>query len=142
DTDGRPLALCITVPLSPQPGPSGGGQTALGGVVWDRRTFAAPPAERLLLHLGAVDYRATVWVNGEEVAAHEGGHTPFTADISRVAREGGNEIVVRAEDPLADRTIPRGKQYWSTKPESIFYTATTGIWQTVWLEPLPERSIA
>ncbi|TMC09144.1 MAG: glycoside hydrolase family 2, partial [Chloroflexi bacterium] len=140
--DERVFDRTITVPFCPQSELSGVGQTDLGDVVWYRRTFDAPPAERLLLHLGAVDYRATVWVNGEEVAAHEGGHTPFTADITRVARDGGNEIVVRAEDPLADRTIPRGKQYWSTKPESIFYTATTGIWQTVWLEPLPERSIA
>ena len=140
--DERVFDRTITVPFCPQSELSGVGQTDLGDVVWYRRTFDAPPAERLLLHLGAVDYHATVWVNGEEVAAHEGGHTPFTADITRVARDGGNEIVVRAEDPLADRTIPRGKQYWSTKPESIFYTATTGIWQTVWLEPLPERSIA
>ncbi|TMF01644.1 MAG: glycoside hydrolase family 2 [Chloroflexi bacterium] len=132
----------ITVPFCPQSELSGVGQADIGDVVWYRRTFDAPPAERLLLHFGAVDYRATVWVNGEEVAAHEGGHTPFTADISRVARDRDNEIVVRVEDPLADRTIPRGKQYWSTKPESIFYTASTGIWQTVWLEPLPERSIA
>src|SRR5207247_9649976 len=131
DTDGRPLALCITVPLSPQPGPSGGGQTALGGVVWDRRTFAAPPAERLLLHLGAVDYRATVWVNGEEVAAHEGGHTPFTADISRVARDTDNEIVVRVEDPLDDRTIPRCQAQWTTKPRSLLVTAHTDKRATV-----------
>ena len=132
----------ITVPFCPQSELSGVGQPDLGDVVWYRRTFEAPQAGRLLLHLGAVDYRATVWVNGEEVVAHEGGHTPFSADISSVARADYNEIVVRAEDPLADRTIPRGKQYWTRKPESIFYTATTGIWQTVWLEPLPEQSIA
>src|SRR5438067_1901359 len=101
--DERVFDRTITVPFCPQSELSGVGQTDLGDVVWYRRTFDAPPAERLLLHLGAVDYRATVWVNGEEVAAHEGGHTPFTADISRVARDGGNEIVVRAEDPLADR---------------------------------------
>src|SRR5262249_56685622 len=53
-----------------------------------------------------------------------------------------NDLVVRAEDPLGDRTTPRGKQYWTAKPESIFYTATIGIWQTVWLEPLPDRAIA
>ncbi|HET7380329.1 MAG TPA: glycoside hydrolase family 2 TIM barrel-domain containing protein, partial [Gaiellales bacterium] len=131
----------ITVPYCPQSALSGIGETNLGDVVWYRRRFEAPPGERLLLHFGAVDYRATVWVNGEEVAAHEGGHTPFAIDISKVARAGGNELVVRAEDPLADRTIPRGKQHWTTKPESIFYTATTGIWQTVWLEPLPAHCI-
>lgn len=106
-----------------------------------RSRFAAPEAERLVLRFGAVDYRATVWVNGEEVARHEGGHTPFTADITAVARGDNNVIVVKAEDPLTDKTIPRGKQYWTPTPESIFYTATTGIWQTVWLEPLPARSI-
>jgi beta-galactosidase/beta-glucuronidase len=140
--EARVFDRTIMVPFCPQSELSGVGQTDLGDVVWYRRTFEAPRAEHLLLHFGAVDYRATVWVNGEEVAAHEGGHTPFTADISEIARNGDNEIVVRAEDPLADRTIPRGKQHWTTKPESIFYTATTGIWQTVWLEPLPDRSIA
>jgi beta-galactosidase/beta-glucuronidase len=131
----------IIVPFCPQASLSGIGDPAPGDVVWYRRRFDAPEAGRLLLHFGAVDYRATVWVNGEEVARHEGGHTPFSADISRVAGRRGNMVVVRAEDPLADRTIPRGKQHWTARPEGIFYTATTGIWQTVWLEPLPSRSI-
>ncbi len=131
----------ITVPYCPQSELSGVHDVSVGDVVWYRRDFEAPKAERLLLHFGAVDYRATVWVNGREVAFHEGGHTPFSADITGIVRDGDNELIVRAEDPLADRTIPRGKQYWSEKPESIFYTATSGIWQTVWLEPLPERSI-
>jgi len=131
----------IVVPFCPQSVLSGIGNPSQGDVVWYRRRFDAPEAERLRIHFGAVDYRATVWVNGEEAARHEGGHTPFSADISRVAGRRGNVVVVRAEDPLADRTIPRGKQHWTAKPEGIFYTATTGIWQTVWLEPLPSRSI-
>jgi beta-galactosidase/beta-glucuronidase len=131
----------ILVPFCPQSSLSGIGDASPGDVVWYRRRFDAPEAERLVLHFGAVDYRATVWVNGEEVARHEGGHTPFSADISRVAGRRSNVVVVRAEDPLADRTIPRGKQHWTATPEGIFYTATTGIWQTVWLEPLPSRSI-
>jgi beta-galactosidase/beta-glucuronidase len=131
----------IVVPFCPQSPLSGIGVAAPGDVVWYRRLFDAPAANRLLLHFGAVDYRATVWVNGEEVAAHEGGHTPFTADISDVVRSNDNVVVVRAEDPLADKTIPRGKQHWTETPESIFYTATTGIWQTVWLEPMPSRAI-
>ena len=139
--ENRVFDRVITVPFCPQSKLSGIAETDLGDVVWYRRRFDAPRAGRLLLHFGAVDYRATVWVNGEEVAAHEGGHTPFTADISHVVRESDNEVVVQVEDTLSDRTIPRGKQYWTTKPETIFYTATTGIWQTVWLEPLPERSI-
>jgi beta-galactosidase/beta-glucuronidase len=112
-----------------------------GDVVWYRRRFEAPQAECVQLHFGAVDYRATVWVNDVEVARHEGGHTPFSADISKVSRARDNLLVVRAEDPLADQTIPRGKQYWKEIPETIFYTPTTGIWQTVWLEPLPARHI-
>ena len=131
----------IVVPFCPQSELSGIGLRGPGDVVWYRRRFNAPDSERLLLHFGAVDYRATVWVNDEEVAGHEGGHTPFSADISRFAGQADNVVVVRAEDPLADRTIPRGKQYWKETSEEIFYTPTTGIWQTVWLEPLPERSI-
>jgi beta-galactosidase/beta-glucuronidase len=131
----------ILVPFCTQSSLSGIGNPSPGDVVWYRRRFDAPEAERLRMHFGAVDYRATVWVNGEEVARHEGGHTPFSADIGRVAGRRGNVVVVRAEDPLADKTIPRGKQHWTATPEGIFYTATTGIWQTVWLEPLPSRSI-
>ncbi len=130
----------IVVPFCPESELSGIGALP-GDVVWYRRRFDAAEAERLALHFGAVDYRATVWVNGVEVARHEGGHTPFTADISEVVRSGDNVVVVRAEDPLADKTIPRGKQFWGETPEGIFYTPTTGIWQTVWLEPLPALRI-
>jgi len=131
----------IVVPFCPQSELSGVGERIEEDVLWYRRHFNAPESDRLLIHFGAVDYRATVWVNGEEVAHHEGGHTPFAADISKVVRAARNEVVVRAEDPLADRTIPRGKQYWKPASEGIFYTPTSGIWQTVWLEPLPARSI-
>jgi hypothetical protein len=132
----------IVVPFCPQSPLSGIEERVPGDVVWYRRSFAAPRADRLLMHFGAVDYRATVWVNGVEVARHEGGHTPFTADVSRAAAHGrDNVLVVRAEDPLADRTIARGKQYWGERSESIFYTPTTGIWQSVWLEPLPAHHI-
>jgi len=131
----------IQVPFAPQSRLSGIDDWKPSDVVWYRRHFDAPLSDRLLLHFGAVDYRAVVWVNGEEVARHEGGHTPFSADVGHVVREHDNELVVRAEDPLADKTIPRGKQHWKEISESIFYTATTGIWQTVWLEPLPARAI-
>jgi beta-galactosidase/beta-glucuronidase len=138
--DVKTFDRSIVVPFCPQSRLSGIA-AAPGDVVWYRRRFTAPEADRLLLHFGAVDYRATVWVNGEQVAVHEGGHTPFSVDITGVVRTKGNFIVVRAEDPLADKTIPRGKQYWQEIPESIFYTPTIGIWQTVWLEPVPRRSI-
>ena len=130
----------IVVPFCPESELSGIGELP-GDVVWYRTRFDAPEAERLELHFGAVDYRATVWVNGVEVARHEGGHTPFSADVSAVVHAGTNVVVVRAEDPLEEKSIPRGKQFWGERPEGIFYTPTTGIWQTVWLEPLPARRI-
>ena len=130
----------ILVPFCPESELSGIAELP-GDVVWYRRRFDAPAAELLVLHFGAVDYRATVWVNDVEVARHQGGHTPFSADITGVSGRRGNVLVVRAEDPLADKTIPRGKQYWKKEPTGIFYTQTTGIWQTVWLEPLPARHI-
>jgi len=130
----------ILVPFCAESELSGIGEPP-GDVVWYRRRFDAPAAEAVVLHFGAVDYRATVWVNDVEVARHEGGHTPFSAEITAALRARDNVLVVRAEDPLADQTIPRGKQYWKAVPESIFYTPTTGIWQTVWLEPLPLRHI-
>jgi beta-galactosidase/beta-glucuronidase len=138
---GRKFDRRITVPFAPQSQLSGIGAWEPADVVWYRRHFDAPAADRLLLHFGAVDYHATVWVNGEEVARHEGGHTPFAADVGHVVREHDNELIVQVEDPQVDKTIPRGKQYWKETSESIFYTATTGIWQTVWLEPLPARAI-
>jgi len=75
------------------------------------------------------------------VARHEGGHTPFSADLTGRVRDRDNELVVRAEDPFDDLSIPRGKQSWKERSEGIFYTPTSGIWQTVWLEPLPERTL-
>jgi beta-galactosidase/beta-glucuronidase len=131
-----PLDRSITVPFCYQSGLSGVGDTSFHDVVWYARTFDRPPGERHLLHFGAVDYRAGVWVNGTQVASHEGGHTPFCADVTAVLGEGENVIVVRAEDPSRDATIPRGKQYWKEESEGIFYTRTTGIWQTVWVEPV------
>ena len=92
--DGR-----ITVPFAPESELSGIRDWEPAHVVWYRRRFDAPPADRLLLHFGAVDYRTVVWVNGEVVTRHEGGHTPFSADITRMVRESDNLLVVRAEDP-------------------------------------------
>ena len=130
----------ILVPFCPESRLSGIGEGP-GDTVWYRTRFNRPAGERMVLHFGAVDYRATVWVNDVEVARHEGGHTPFSADVTATLRGRDNVLVVRADDPLTDKTTPRGKQFWGEKPEGIFYTPTTGIWQTVWLEPLPERHI-
>ncbi len=142
-SDGSPFDREIVVPFCYQSKLSGIGETAFHDVVWYARTFEYTPAgdECLLLHFGAVDYRATVWVNGAQVASHEGGHTPFSADVTHALTGGDNVLIVRAEDPSRDVTIPRGKQYWKEKSEGIFYTRTTGIWQTVWLEPVNRRRL-
>ncbi len=142
--EGARFDRAIAVPFCYQSNLSGIGETDFHDVVWYARTFGHPPGgddERLLLHFGAVDYRATVWVNGTHVASHEGGHTPFSADVRFALGEGENVLVVRAEDPSRDATIPRGKQYWKERSEGIFYTRTTGIWQTVWLEPVNRRRV-
>jgi beta-galactosidase/beta-glucuronidase len=129
----------ILVPFSLESQKSGIGDRSFHPCVWYSRSFEVPAewaGRRILLNFGAVDYRATVWVNGIVVATHEGGHTPFSCDITCALREGANPLTVRAEDPPTDRYIPRGKQHWEELPVSIFYARTTGIWQTVWLEPV------
>lgn len=143
--DGRPLPRTIQVPYCFQSPLSGIGAPAFHDVVWYRRTFSVPAAwagRSVLLHFGAVDYRAQVWVNGHLATEHEGGSVPFSADITRLLKPGANTVVVRAEDPSTDLTIPRGKQYWEVKSARIFYTRTTGIWQTVWLEPVSAARIS
>ncbi|MDQ5850797.1 MAG: glycoside hydrolase family 2, partial [Chloroflexota bacterium] len=137
----------IIVPFPPESRASGIGDPGFHPVVWYRRTFRASPEDRqglLLLHCGAVDYRAMVWVNGKLVAEHEGGHTPFSADITSALRGDTEDqvIVIRAEDQPTDLTQPRGKQYWEPKPRRIWYHRTTGIWQPVWLEPVAPIHIA
>ena len=135
----------IIVPFAPEAPASGLADERFHAVVWYRRTFDMPAladGERLLLHFGAVDYAATVWVNGIEVASHEGGYTPFSADITDAAtRNGAQTVVVRAEDDPTDLTKPRGKQDWEREPHAIWYPRTSGIWQTVWLEPVPATAI-
>ena len=146
DSGASPFDRVITVPFCFQSELSGIGETDFHDVVWYARTFEYTPGddERLLLNFGAVDYRAIVWVNGMQVASHEGGHTPFSADVTDAlaCEVGANVLIARAEDPSRDVTIPRGKQYWKEESEGIFYTRTTGIWQTVWLEPVNRRRIA
>lgn len=135
----------ITVPFAFQSALSGIHDIDFHDVVWYARDFTLPAQwanKRVLLHFGAVDYRAWVWVNGVFATYHEGGHTPFHTEISAVLRQGENRITVRVEDPSADREQPRGKQYWERESQSIFYTRTTGIWQTVWLEPVADVYLA
>jgi beta-galactosidase/beta-glucuronidase len=141
----EPFDREIQVPYPPESRLSGVNQPGFHPVVWYRREIevdAALRAERLMLHFGAVDYSASVWVNGRLACRHEGGHTPFSADISPLLVEGARQVVVvRAEDDPRDLEQPRGKQYWEEKPGYIWYHRTTGIWQPVWLEPLPKVSI-
>jgi len=135
----------IVVPYPPESELSGVRETGFHPVVWYRRTFDVTPddrAGRLLLHFGAVDYAASVWVNGQLVARHEGGHTPFTADITDVLTSSETQtVVVRAEDDPRDLTQPRGKQDWEETPHAIWYHRTTGIWQPVWLEPVAHTHV-
>ncbi|ACO47348.1 glycoside hydrolase family 2 [Deinococcus deserti] len=135
----------IIVPYPPESRASGLRATGYHPVVWYRRTVDLLPKDRegrVLLHFGAVDYRARVWVNGQLVAEHEGGHTPFTADITLALVPGESQvIVVRAEDDPLDMAQPRGKQDWEREPHAIWYHRTTGIWQPVWLEVVPDTFI-
>jgi len=127
-------------------------ESALSGVakpvgpenrLWYMRTFQIPAkwkGKRVLLHFGAVDWEATVWVNGEELGTHRGGYDPFSFDITDALKESGEQdIAIRVWDPTDTGSQPRGKQV--RKPNGIWYTAVTGIWQTVWLEPVPQIHI-
>jgi len=127
-------------------------ESALSGVgrrvspeerLWYRRTFTVPPeweGRKILLHFGAVDFEAEVWLNGRRLGDHSGGYDPFSFNISDALNpEGDQELVVAVWDPTDKDTQPRGKQV--TETQGIWYTPVTGIWQTVWLEPVPETSI-
>lgn len=137
--DGEILVpFCIESSLS-------GVQKEVGAdkALWYQRDFTVPKAwkgQRVLLHFGAVDWMADVWVNGIKVGSHTGGYVPFSFDITQALNGKDNELVVRVWDPTDDSYIPHGKQV--NNPRGIFYTAVTGIWQTVWIEPVPESYIA
>jgi beta-galactosidase/beta-glucuronidase len=131
----------IVVPFSPETVRSGIADTSFYIACWYRRRLYAPAVaagKRLILHFGAVDHCATVWVNGTCLGTHEGGYTPFSFDVTdHLTTSGEQEIVVRAEDDPAELEKPRGKQDWKLEPHSIWYPRTTGIWQTVWFEVVP-----
>ncbi|WP_413803573.1 sugar-binding domain-containing protein [Streptomyces iranensis] len=140
-----PFTGTVTVPYPPESAASGVADTGFHPVLWYRRTVDVPrPAagRRLLLHFGAVDHRAEVWLNGRLVGHHEGGHTGFSCDLTdAVDRDGEQTVVVRAEDQPLDATQPRGKQDWRRDPHVIWYHRTSGIWQPVWLEEVPAEHI-
>ena len=136
--DAPALDRTIQVPFAYQTALSGIHDTSFHREVWYEREFIPDRADgRLLLHFGAVDYRCRVWVNGAFVGGHEGGSASFTLDVTDAVHPGENTLRVQAIDEPSDLGQPRGKQYWKEEPHGIFYTPTTGIWQTVWLEPVP-----
>ncbi len=138
---GQTLSEKILVPFAMESQLSGIGRHAEH--LWYRRSFSVPSnwrGGRLLLHFGAVDWETRVLVNGQEVGTHRGGYDPFTFDITDALKPGGEqEIIVGVWDPTDRADIPRGKQ--TLKPEGIFYTPVSGIWQSVWLEPVPTSSL-
>ncbi|MDX6613897.1 MAG: hypothetical protein QOD75_3083 [Blastocatellia bacterium] len=141
--DGRELPRRINVPFAYQTERSGINDKSVHELVWYSRTFEFPEQfyrRDLLLNFGAVDYACTVWVNGQEVGHNRGGHVPFQFDIAPYVKPGPNRLTVRVED-RQDSDQPRGKQSHTGVPREIDYYCTTGIWQTVWLEPVPSIRI-
>lgn len=131
----------IVVPYPPESPASGIDDPSYHPVVWYSRVLTAEETDRgdagarILLHFGAVDYAATVWLNGSQVATHAGGHSPFSTDITDYLTGHGDDLlVVRAVDRPLDVGQPRGKQEWLPEPHEIWYRRTTGIWQPVWIE--------
>jgi beta-galactosidase/beta-glucuronidase len=139
----------IVVPFPPESAASGVGDTSPHRVLWysreigdaDLAAAGHDDGRRLILHFGAVDYRCEVWVGGRSVGGHEGGHTPFALDITAAVAAGGRTIVVRVEDDPTDIAQPRGKQDWLDHPHVIWYHRTSGIWQPVWLESVPDLHV-
>ena len=133
----------ILVPYPVESALSGVMERVEGRRLWYRRSFRVPErwaGQRVLLQFGAVDWETTLWINGTEVGTHRGGYDPFGFDITEaLAETDDQEIVVSVLDPTDAGTQPRGKQVNS--PEGIWYTPSTGIWQTVWLEPVPPTHI-
>ncbi|MEZ0324519.1 MAG: glycoside hydrolase family 2 protein [Fimbriimonas sp.] len=143
--DGHKLPGKIVVPFAYQYALSGRNDKAVDEVVWYARSFDVPKEwlredQDLLLHFGAVDYRCVIWVNGKEIGHNEGGHVPFWFDIKPFVKAGENRVTVRVED-LQDPSQPRGKQASFAISRGCDYYCTTGIWQTVWLEPVPSVRI-
>ncbi|WP_342479683.1 sugar-binding domain-containing protein [Paenibacillus sp. FSL F4-0097] len=139
------LSGTITVPFCPESRLSGVEYKDFMAAVWYKREFTVPENwtnGRVILHFGAVDYMAEVWVNGVSIGTHRGGYTPFSFDITSNLLAGGNVITVYAEDDVRSGRQPRGKQSEQFHSHGCDYTRTTGIWQTVWLEQVPETYLS
>ncbi len=140
--EGVALNGSILVPFCPESPLSGVGHKDFMAGVWYKRTVELGELSgRVRLHFGAVDYRCKVFVNGKSVGEHTGGYVSFSFDITDAVRTGENEITVYAEDDTRDPLIPSGKQSMRYNSWGCYYTRTTGIWQTVWLEFMPQAHI-
>jgi len=139
----------INVPFVYQTKASGINERGAHPIVWyeksinNIRQLEQKQGDRVLLRFGAIDYEAKVWIDGLFVGSHRGGHVPFDLDVTDFVSGGeSSRVTIRVWDSVSDLTQPRGKQYWKPNPESIFYTPSTGIWQSVWLEIVPQTRIA
>ena len=136
----------IRVPFAPESPLSGVGHDDFLPLCWYRRRFAAPPregGERVRLVFEAVDYRCRVWLNGVFVGEHEGGYTRFAFDVTDALSDAGEQtLIVRVQDDPLDLSQPRGKQDWLREPHGIWYPRKTGIWQTPWLEVVPQARVS
>lgn len=134
----------ILVPFAIESALSGVGRTVgKDSLLWYRTSMTLPAAmkgKKVLLHFGAVDWRTTVYVNGKEAGTHEGGFDPFSFDITSLLKKGAQEITISVWDPTDEGPQPRGKQV--KKPNGIWYTPVTGIWQTVWVEGVADAYVA
>lgn len=136
--------LPIEIPFVPQSEQSGIGRDLKTNELIYERSFEVPETwkgKRIHLHFGAVDYECTVWVNGHCAGSHTGGHTSFQFDITDFLKWGSEQLKVVVLDWISDECIPRGKQSWQEKPEFIWYTQSSGIWQSVWIEPVDPAHI-
>ncbi|MPQ98650.1 glycoside hydrolase family 2 [Modestobacter sp. I12A-02628] len=141
----------VRVPFPPESPASGIGDTGPHAVLWYRRALRLDDVagwaavrergHRVVLHLGAVDHSAHVWLDGELLGTHEGGQTPFAFDVTDRLTDGEHVLVVRAVDDPRDVTQPRGKQDWQDQPHEIWYDRTSGIWQPVWCEVVPPVAV-
>lgn len=132
----------IIIPFCPESKLSGVGDTDFMQSVWYKRNFnIADKSKRVILHIGACDYFTTVYVNGEVAGTHKGGYTPIVLDVTDYVKIGDNTLIVHAEDDVRSGLQPSGKQSDRYHSYGCSYTRTTGIWQTVWLEYVPENFI-
>ncbi len=137
--EGKGFDRTIIVPFAPESPLSGVGFTDFIPAAWYMKAFTVPgtwSGKRVLLHFEACDYAATVWVNGRPAGGHEGGYTPFSLDVTALLEPGENTVVLRARDDTRSGLQPTGKQSQRYYSYACVYRRTTGLWQTVWLEPV------